>query len=387
MKDMVNKSQSYVQNIINTLDTINKNQSSIGMYYFTQERGYKEGLITGYLDGNNELSSNIFGKPVNIEDRTIQLTEDLLKDITDNTNPFLSKIDLENFKNSEIRKFKKNLRSFVQQYINVFPTFFNNTMFDLLETQTEMVRLIDKFNLLTTNADGFKGKSGRISILELSGTTDVDVSSTQSNTAEELIEDAQTIGFDLQAFYDEIFEDNGLLPKKTNLYKGFLFGSYDTEPQTRFCTIAFNVITKNPEYFKSLILGEELSEKTDWVNYVNKIIYGKKGESIDIGIGAEFEDGTNTTIIISEDEPGLVNVYKDLKQNSESAFNEFKDNENVKKFTLYQPFNLDKERKFNYVQKYQEQLSDQTKVEYFNKTFKGVNGGTILSYNEKYTFN
>ena len=387
MRDMVNKSQSYTQNIINTLDTINKNQSSIGMYYFTQERGFKDGLITGYLNGTDELSVNIFGKPVNIEDSTIELTEGLLKDITDDANPFLSSISLENFKNSDIRKFKKNLRSFVQQYVNEFSTHFNSTIFDLLETQTEMVRLIDKFNLLTTETDGFKGKSGRISILELSGTSDVDVSSSQSNTYEELMADIQTIGFDLQAFYDEIFEDNGLLPKKNNLYKGFLFGSYDTEAQTRFCTIAFDIITKDPEKFKSLILGEELSEKTDWVNYVNKIIYGKKGESIDIGIGAEFEDGTNTTIIISEDEPGLVNVYKDLKQNSESAFNEFKDNENVKKFTLYQPFNLDKERKFNYVQKYQEQLSDQTKVEYFNKTFKGVNGGTILSYNEKYTFN
>ena len=59
----------------------------------------------------------------------------------------------------------------------------------------------------------------------------------------------------------------------------------------------------------------------------------------------------------------------------------------MKKFTLYQPFNLDKERKFNYTQKYQEDVTDQTKVSYFNRTFKGVNSGPINSYNEKYTLN
>lgn len=384
VKDLVIKAQAYTQNILNTLDTINRNQNSIGMYYFTQSRGYKDGQITGYLDDTNELSTNIFGKPVNIEDKIIGLSTELLKDISDNTNPFLSSISLENFKNSDIRKFKKNLRAFVQQYIAVFPTFFNESMFDLLEIQTELVRIIDKFNLVTTNTDGFKGKSGRISILELSGTSEVDVSSNESNTADELLADIQTVGFDLQAFYDEIFEDNGLLPEKNNLYKGFLSGSFDTEPQTRFCSIAFKAITSVPEYVINLILGEELSQKPEWVQYVNKIVYGTPEipNNLPDILGSE---GTNQPILPAT--PGLIDVYNELKNKSNKAFDEFKDNENVKKFTLYQPFNLDKERKFNYIQKYQEQLSSQTKVDYFNTTFKGINGGTIISYNEKYTFN
>lgn len=381
-KDYINKSQSYTQNIINTLDTINKNQSKIGLYYFTKTRKYTNGLITGYLDGNNTLSTNLFGKPENIPNLTIDLSEKLLQDVTDGTNPFLSNITNQNFVSSDIKKFKKNLRSYITNRINIFPEYFNNSFFDLITNQMDLIRMIDEFNLITTNTDGFRLKSGRNVILDLTGTTDVDVSSSQSTTDEELIADIQTVGFDLQAFYDEIFEDSGLIPFKDNLYQGFLSGDFDTEPQTRFCTIAFEDIIKDPEAFKSTILGEELQNKNEWVRYINVIIYGIP--ELPTALSSLFTLQSAATGQTSQ--TGLFKVYKQLETNSLERFDNFKNNSNVQKFTLYQPFNLDKERKFNYTRKNQED-ANQTKVGYFDTTFKLVNSGPLNSYNEKYTLN
>jgi outer membrane protein OmpA-like peptidoglycan-associated protein len=384
VNDYVSKSQSYTQNILNTLETITKDQSTIGMYYFSQTRNYQDGYITGYLDGNDELFSNIFGKPSDIPSRTIELETKLNQDVDNNTNPFLSLISLQNFKNSDIRKFKKNLKSFIKEYIGYYQSTFNSLMFDLLETQTEFVRVNDKLNLITTETDGYKNKQGRSFIFELSATTDVDVSSTQANTQEELLADIQTVGFDLQAFYDEIFETNGLLPKKDNLYKGFLSGEFDTEPQTRFCTISYGIMLEDPEYVIDRILGEELIQKEDWIRYVNEIVYGRPEIPNNLSdiLGTE---GMNQPILPSQ--PGLLDVYKELQQNSLNSFKNFTNNNNVQKFTLYEPFNPDKVRNFTYIEK-PEEVADDSKVIYFKRTFTGgQNSGPLNEYNEKYSFN
>ena len=354
------------------------------MYYFTQTRNYQDGYTTGYLDGNDELFTNIFGKPSEIPNRTTELEVKLNEDVDNNTNPFLSQISLQNFKNSDIKKFRKNLKSFIKEYIGFFQTTFNSTMFDLLETQTEFVRVNDKLSLITTETDGYNDKKGRAFIFELSATTDVDVSSTQANTQEELLADIQTVGFDLQAFYDEIFESNGLLPQKDNLYEGFLSDGFNSEPQTRFCTIAYGIMIQDPEYLIDRILGEELIQKSDWVQYVNRVVYGTPEipNNLPSILGSE---GMNSPILPSQ--PGLLDVYKELQQNGIDEFKDFTNNNNVKKFTLYEPFNPDKVRNFTYIQKAQEQ-AENSKVNYFRRTFtSGQNAGPLNEYNEKYSFN
>ena len=380
VNDFVSKSQSYTQNILNTLDTIRKEQSSIGMYYFTQTRNYTDGYTTGYLDGNDELFTNIFGKPSNIQNRVSELNTKLNEDVDNDTNPFLTDVSDQNFKNSDIRKFRKNLKSYISEKISFYSATFNGEMNDLLNTQTEFVRVNDKINLIITETDGFKNKKGGINILELSATTDVDVSSSQSNTQEELLADIQTVGFDLQAFYDQIFEDGGMLPPKDNLYSGFLSGEYDTEPQTRFCTIAYYDMLNDPEYIIQRILGEELEQKDDWVRYVEKIIYGTEP------IPSSTLLTTGTTLSVDA-KYGLVDVYEKLSFHDAEAFFDLENNNNVQKFTLYEPFNPDKIRNFKYIQKPQEQAQD-SQINYFRRTFTGgSNSGPLNEYNEKYSFN
>lgn len=386
MDELTSKSQTYVQNIITTIETMTSEQSIIALYYFTKFRKYFIGQITGYFDGNNSLEMNIFGKPENIQQQVDVLYSDLSNDIINNTNPFLSKISLENFKNSEISKFKKNLQTFLDYTKTYFNANFNSLMGDLIKNQTEMIRVVDKMNLILTNTDGFRNKSGGNILFDLSGTTEVDVSSSQSNTFDELLADTQTVGYDLQYFYNKIFgpDDSTLVNSlKENFYEGFLTGVFDTQSQTRFCTVAYPFMMEDPEFLKDMILGEQLKTKTEWVNYVNKIIYGTP--EIPININQIMGSETNTTQTIGPNS-GLLDVYKKLRKDTATKVNNFKNSNDVKKFNIYEPFNPDKERVFNYVQETQSTF-DSIKNDYFNKVYEGINGGDLNKFNQKYTFN
>ena len=113
------KHKSYTQNIITTVETVNTFHSRIGLYYLTQKRNYTEGYVTGYLDGNNEYETNLFGKPIEIQNRVIDLKNKLLEDVDNDENPFLktptTTIYEQNLKNSDIKKFKKNLKTLIEK--------------------------------------------------------------------------------------------------------------------------------------------------------------------------------------------------------------------------------------------------------------------------------
>jgi hypothetical protein len=116
---------------------------------------------------------------------------------------------------------------------------------------------------------------------------------------------------------------------------------------------------------------------------VNKKLYGIPEIPLDLPLILGSE-GLNQPILPGQ--PGLIDEYKKLRTRTRTRFNVFKNSQQVQKFTLYQPFNLDKERIFTYVQDIQGNV-DPTKNDYFNKTFAGQNGGALDKFNLKYSFN
>jgi len=378
--DFINKTQSYSQNIINTLTTISNDNSSIGLAYFSKNRSYKSGFITGNLDDNNKREINIFGKP-KVQNYIDTLYVDLETDVVNNLNPFLTNISNSDFKNSDISKFKKNILDYIQGTRSYFESSLTGKIGDVEKNQLELIRNIDKLNLILTQTDGYRNNRGSNTILELSATTQVSPESTQSNTLEELINDIQVVGQDLQTFYDNIFDNSGGLISNTELYGGYLMTSYDNAPQTRFCTIAYKHMLEEPELISGVLLSRALKNKPEWVAYVNRIMYGLPEIPIDL---PQILNSPPPPTISAQ--PGLVDIYKDLKQSSINKLSTFKNTAVVKGFANYQPFNLDKERVFTYTQDIQQNI-DPTKNEYFNKTFAGQNGGTLDKFNLKYSFN
>lgn len=389
VKDLVKKSETYAQGVISTLDNVVNENSSIGLYYFSEYRKYFYGNITGYFDGNNVLDTNIFGKPEKIQEQLDVLYNGLISDVDNDTNPFLTKLPNYDFKETDKKKFKRNLKTFINGTRNSFESGLNSLTTDLINNQTDLIRTIDKINLLLTETDGFRNKSGKNILFDISGTTQVDPSSSQPNTKDEMLNDVQTVGYDLLSLHGEIFgpDDTTLInDSKENFYEGFLTGEFDTEPQTRFCTVSYLYVVNEPERFVNLILGDELKLKPEWVSYVNKIVYGTEAVTIDFGVGAEFEDGSSTIEVLSPAVPGLLTAYNELKTNSKAKISTFKNSYGAKLFTVYEPFNLEKERLFSYIQQTQSTF-DSTKNDYFNKVYEGINGGDPNKFNQKYTFN
>ena len=381
MVDMVNKTKSYAQNVINTLDTISEDNSEIGLTYFTKKRNYIKGNIVGNLDGNNPFLINIFGKP-SIQDDVEDLYLNLTTDVTNGENPFLKNINNFDFKNSEISIFKKNLTEYIESTRSDFESSLSSKIGDLDKNQLEMVRIIDKINLVLTETDGYRNEKGGNALLELTPTNKVTPGSLGSDTLEEMSSDMELIGNDLQLLYNKIFSSAGLITNN-NLYSGYLTGNFDTEAQTRFCTISYKTVLEDPEKLKEQLLKNGLSEKTEWVNYVNKKLYGvpEIPNNLPLILGSE---GFNQPIL--QGQPGLVDEYKKLRTKTKVNFAKFKNSQQVQTFTLYQPFNLDKERIFTYTQDIQGNV-DPTKNEYFNTTYAGQNGGALDKFNLKYSFN
>jgi len=380
MADMVNKAKSYAQNVISTLETISNEQSKISLAYFSKDRNYNSGYITGNLDGNNTFLINIFGKP-QVQEYIDKLYTDLQLDITGNTNPFLKNISQYDFKNSDISIFKKNLTEFINSTRIDFETQLTSKIGDLDKNQLEMVRTIDKINLVLTETDGFRNSKGGNVILELTPSSNITPGSYGADTLEEMTNDMEIIGVDLQILYNKIFGTNGLI-NNSELYSGYLTDSFNTEEQTRFCTVSYKLMLSDPEKIKETLLKNGLKDKSEWVTYVNRIIYGlpEIPNNLPSILGSE---GTNQPLV--EGQPGLVDKYKELKVKSKVEINTFKNDIGVQKFTQYQPFNLDKERIFTYTQNI-EGNNDPTKNDYFNKTYAGQNGGTLDKFNLKYNF-
>ena len=132
--------------------------------------------------------------------------------------------------------------------------------------------------------------------------------------------------------------------------------------------MAYSPILNNPEFVKKTILGEELILKEEWVKYVNEVLYGF--DTLTIPNTSESLDGQ--TPIIINGQSGLVDVYEILKRSSDAVTNQLK-NGFAQKFTVYNPFNLEKERNFTYIQKPQAQANN-VQLGYFNTIFTdGIN--------------
>lgn len=380
VRDLVGKTQTYIQGAVNTVQEISTNLSEIGLAYFTKTRKYIYGNMTGSLDNNNPFFINIIGKPV-LQQDIENLYSELLLDIENNTNPFLTNISQNDFKNSEIKKFKKNLITYVNGTKANFESNLTSKISDLEKNQLEVVRVIDKLNLILTETDGYRNSRGANTLLELTPTNQVSPDSTDSNTLQELSNDMVRVGQDMQSFYDLLFKDNSFV-RNESFTSGYLTGTFDTPEQTRFCTAAYKDIIENPEQVKETLLSNGLKDNEQWVSYINRIIYGVDEVPNNLSSITGLE--SNTPLV--QGIPGLLDKYQELKESNRVRLNGFKNSSVVQKFTTYQPFNLDKERVFTYTQNIQGSV-DPTKNGYFNTTFAGQNGGALDKFNLKYSFN
>jgi len=360
--ELIEKASNYTNTVTNFMETIINEDSKIMAYYSVNKRKFTSGNISNYFDQPNAQLLNIFGNPTEQQLLRDTLFNDLLEDVENETTPMMKDIQFKNFKSSEIKLYKKNLTNIINNQKNEFLSTFESNISEVINSEIELIKTLNKLNLVLDNTDGYRNKKGDIFIYPISATTEIDTSSpnTPSDTREELLNDINLVGEDLGFYYESIFlgGTNSLLnPNINSLYEGFFPSNLDTPEYTRFATAFFKRVINDTNKFIYDCLGEELSLETKWVNYVTDIV-----------------NKSNTE--------GLKYEYTLFDKKGKNSVSKFKSYDNVKKFNDYQPYSKDKVRLYTFV-KYKSNDADSQKVENFQLTYQQGNNGNPLLYNLK----
>ena len=159
------------------METIINEDSEIMAYYSVNKRKYTSGYVSNYFDQTNAQLLNIFGNPTEQQLLRDTLFNDLLSDVENETTPMMKNIQYKNFKNSEIKKYKKNLINVIESQKNVFLSTFESNIGEVINSEIELIKTLNKLNLVLNNTDGYRSKKGQIFINSITATTEIDTSS------------------------------------------------------------------------------------------------------------------------------------------------------------------------------------------------------------------
>jgi hypothetical protein len=339
MKDIADKSKSYSNTVVNSLETLYDKHLLGGLSILNSERIYKNGYFD-YLSGNTSSGTTIFGKSNNIQPKVSNLFEKTKQDIENENIPILKDIQTQGFTKEEIRKFKNKLKQMVETNKNIYLGDLDTANSTIVKDEIPLIQLIDQINYVVDGTDGYVNKMGSVVVYGITGTSKINASSVGvSNTFDELKQDFTKINTDLNELNNKL--ENEILSNSTTRKYNENF-TYDvglkvlspsgtTEYDNR-CFIVFgNEILKDPVKFITTVTEP-------FINTTNNI-------------KAQTFISKNVGWVYSLNEPlptGLYTDYKKSKETTDVYWKTFKDDFYTNKYTTYNPYNLDKTREFTY---------------------------------------
>lgn len=406
-KEIINKfvtdSKNYVDVTTNAITTISNKYSLDGLIYLS-DRNYTEGQTLGYFNGGfftgNPQTINIFGKPYGLQDKIETLFNEALNDVQNDISPLLENFSKQNIKNSVKKKYKKRITDYINNKKNNYIVDYEKAITDIVNSELELCKTINKINFVMTNTDGYQGKGGKNILLNLTATTEVDTTSSLlvNNTYEEIEDDVIQVGGNLSVYYRDIFSGSSSLTEGKVYDSSYSFSFVEPDysgnaPYIRFMHISFRDVLDNPNKFVEDLLGEDLYDvEKELTIYVKNLVSGTLRQidytipelnDLPLILGTEgLTPQPQQTITVGK--KGFINVYKALLTKSTNKLNKLKEKESVKKFVNYEPFTTEKERLFNYT-KVPIQNNDPTKVKFFIDVY-GNNNGDKNIFNGKQTF-
>jgi outer membrane protein OmpA-like peptidoglycan-associated protein len=328
MNDFVNTTKEYVDTVTSALEDVNDAYYIGGLRLFTENRKYVKGevLVVNNITSNVK-NIDIFGKPESIVSNINNLFTNLLSDNENESSPFYENINLQNFKNSDIRKYKRNIKSVIDTTRVEYDQFYNVNLNNIVDVQQRLIRIIDKLNFVQLESDGYRIKTNENILFSITGTTDVyPPAPVGLNTLEELISDIDNVSDDIQQFYNKL-DDYGIVPTNpssgitfTNYNFGVFNGNISTPEQIRlFVGLGKKIVEEKNDDLIDRLLGNDLKNDEKWRKYINDILNNLK---------------TN---------------YLSSYELSKQLFISFKTEYLIPNFNSYIPFSPDKTRTFNYI--------------------------------------
>ena len=360
MNELVNTTKDYVDTVTSALESINNTHYSGGLSLFSENRKYTNGYIVptpiNFIGPPNNRFIALFGKPESITSNIDSLFNDLLVDNDNESSPLFSKINLQNFKNSDIRKYKRNIKSVINSIRVNYGQVYNTELNNVVNVQQQLIRIIDKLNFIQLDSDGYRLKTNKNILFSITGTTNITqpINSGVTNTYEELVSDINKIGDDIDEFNKKLNDYNILLTAQTETkFTDYSFNTYVNRISTPQEKRMFVGLGKKIEDDKNIFIQEILGDLIyipEWLNFVTEIV-----------------DDLKFLYFLSFNES--------LKQ-----FVSFENQYLIPKFDTYIPFSPDKTRTFNYVKL----TTNPPQIDsVFNELYLGRNTGDNKLFNFK----
>jgi hypothetical protein len=350
------QTQTYFTTVVNKIsESVNQYNNALRQQWML-ERNYTDGAFLA--DKNNPV--NMFGKPNNTESRINVITEELLKDIKNENDPFIKFISKPeyNFSNKVIRQLKENYTNFVKTKSGTYQNAITTITQDMTNVQQVYVGYIARANTVLyypsgypapSGTDGKQDKLGNVTSYTILPTTTVDPSSQGANDT--LIELAN----DILAIKSGITEFN----KITNGNVPFTFGgaSYTgtlvsppnyklPEGQKVFIPFSnFSNFIDVPFRRVYMIISDDVVDTKKYETFRNAMISNIISNQ---GIIGSAENGNNLTARFNE---YWVNVAKPAFVNENDITKEFikhMQTQTLQNFLKFTPYTLKKKRLFTY---------------------------------------
>ena len=346
MVNFVNVSQTYFQNVVNKQIQVTSQYNNAVRQQWMLERKYTQGETS--VDTSNSLY--LFGKPDTFEARFDAIFADMQTDITNNNDEFIKFIsDVSNNLNDRTKEvIKTNYSNVVKNKRGIFQNAITTTTQDFVNIETQYIQNWSRANIITYNSntnesfDGFQEKNGNVVLYRTSGLTQVDTSSSASNTLAELADDVKKVQNDIKKFNELTFKKNSFqYAADSKTYDGYLV--FETQG------------TRAVNWIETKQVFEPFSKKNEFTNpafrrqYMilsDDVLDDKKYETFKNSIIGNI---LNNTTILGNTSPNLEQIFdrywisraKPLfseENNITKAFIDSVSKNELKDFLVYTPF-------------------------------------------------
>jgi hypothetical protein len=351
MDKVVAETQSYFTNVVNkNRETVNQYNNAVRQQWM-MERVYTEGKFTISKDSETIL----FGKSYNLEKRTDDLFAQLVKDIKDGDEGFITFISdsSKDFSNKVIRQVKENYSNFVKNKRSSFQSAITNITNSMVAVQQSYIGYIGRINTITysaipnTGTDGYQQSNGKVFSYILYPTTEVDASSAPAtDTLIELENDVLKIKSGITEF-NKIVETEQEFTYSGKKYKGTLVLPLPYKlpsGEKVFVPFSENSLYDN-EIFRHvyMIVSDDVTDAKKYETFKNAVIGNIIGNTGLIGKGADNISEVFDAYWDKIAKPAFVEENTITKE-----FITFMEKERLKDFLIYTPFTLKKKRNFEY---------------------------------------
>jgi outer membrane protein OmpA-like peptidoglycan-associated protein len=284
MDKFLTETQNYFTN------TINKNREVVRQYnngvrqLWSVQRNYTKGNFV-----SNSTVTEIFGKPINIEQNLNKVFEDFAKSIGEtnsNQDKFITYIydPTLNLSINTKRTIKENYLNFVKLKRGIFPNAITQVIQSTVNAEQNYLQYVSRANTIGYGAlsssqgtDGLQIPNGNTIVYDISGTDKV-FDKKETNTFNEMMTDIGKIQTGLIDFNQICSVENKFLGKDGLSYDGYVFyGDTGTEYSTLMNQV-FIPFSKNKTFddktFRReyMILSEDVIDNKKYETFKNSII-------------------------------------------------------------------------------------------------------------------